>query len=87
MGIRKRSFEGKEKPETAALALNTDGLQEISGLSTEPVMRQAGTDAQSGWGRGRIWIFVFLPVVLVAQAAPGQGDEHKSRHTRADQHR
>ena len=30
---------------------------------------------------------VFLPGVLVAQAASGQGDEHQSRHARADQHR
>ena len=44
-----------------------------------------GTDAHSGWGRGRIRIS--LPVVSVAQAASGQGDEQQRRHAQADQQR
>jgi hypothetical protein len=41
--IRKMSFEGKEKTMASALALDTDGLQGISGLHVEPVLRQAAT--------------------------------------------
>jgi hypothetical protein len=41
--IRKMSFEGKEKTMAATLALDTDGLQGISGLHVEPVLRQAAT--------------------------------------------
>jgi hypothetical protein len=30
-------------------------------------------------------VFFFLPVVLVAQAAPGQGDDHQRHRPNADQ--
>jgi hypothetical protein len=43
VGIRKKLFERKEKTMTATLALDTDGLQGISGLPAEPVLRQAAT--------------------------------------------
>jgi hypothetical protein len=43
VGIRKKLFEGKEKTMTATLALDTDGLQGISDLPAEPVLRQAAT--------------------------------------------
>jgi hypothetical protein len=43
MGIRENHLREREIMTTGALALNTDGLQGVSGLPAEPVLRRATT--------------------------------------------